>query len=173
MVWRKSCTRAPTSKAPDFSAWGDGGNQHCRLDYPARNKLVYHVRIDRSMIHPASANTIDWSESLEAASRPILQCLTIVISFCPFCTIKIMAILLITVHLKLLYFSIWTAQNQISADHKFASIPVGLDDSVWFMLHLYCRKDLQQDIYRKSICRRILLCPGNRLQSGVKQSMKK
>ena len=136
MVWRKACTGPANCEELDFTAWGDGGIQHWILDYPARNRLDYCVRIDKSVVpkvgsftwhyyalnisaryqkydssYPGQQEWLRWS--LEAPSSLILLCLAIVIFFCPFCAIKIMTILLIAVHLKLLNISpcciIWTA----------------------------------------------------------------
>lgn len=63
-VWRKVCTRPASGEALDFTAQGDGVIQHWKLHYPARNRLDYGVRIDRSMIHPALAKKNDWGNLL-------------------------------------------------------------------------------------------------------------
>lgn len=154
MVWRKACTRPSNGEALDFTAWGDGGIQHWII-LPGTGLTIVSGLTDSSCL--GQQEWLGWS--LEASISPILSCLTTVISFCPFCPIKIMTILLITVQLKLLYFSMLYLNCTKIKPLLSTNLPAFQWDLMtlyWFMLYLYCRKDLQQDTYRKSICRRIL-----------------
>lgn len=94
----------------------------------------------------------DWGDH-KAPGNPIFPCLAVVVfpALVPRCkkTTSFTA-----VHLVLLcYFTLHVKCIKIKS-LLITSLPMGLKDSVpWY---LYCRKDLQQDIYSKSICRRIL-----------------
>lgn len=88
MVWRKVCTSPVNGEALDFTAWGDSGIQHWRLDYPARNRLDYHVRIDRNMIYPALANRNDWGNLFGPLAVLVYHALQLLFPSAPFAQLK-------------------------------------------------------------------------------------
>lgn len=117
-----------------------------------REQWLAHI-YSRSALHPALLQKKkDWGDH-KAPGNPIFPCLAVVVfpALVPRCkkTTSFTA-----VHLVLLcYFTLHVKCIKIKS-LLITSLPMGLKDSVpWY---LYCRKDLQQDIYSKSICRRIL-----------------
>lgn len=130
---------------PLFKGSGAGGWVTLREQW-----LAY--RNSRSAPHPALLQKKDGGGH-KAPRNPIFLCLTVVVFLLlvPRCkkTTSFTA-----VHLMLLCFSTLHVNCTKIKSLLMTDLPMGLEDSI--LLYLYCRKDLQQDIYSKSVCRRIL-----------------